>query len=171
MIVAYALHVVEEAIPSTYRKAEISLESKMWKDATEEEMSSLHKNDTWQLTELPYEKKAIGCKWVYIKKQESLKEDIVRYKARLVVKGYTQREGIDYNKVFFPVVKHSSIRILLALVAQLSWTWPARCEDHLSPWRSWWGVLYVSADGVQNYRKEEYSMQAEEIAVWIETIS
>jgi len=46
MIVAYALPVVEEAIPSTYREAEISSESKMWKDAMVEEMSSLYKNDT-----------------------------------------------------------------------------------------------------------------------------
>jgi len=63
-------------------------------------------------------KKAIDFKWVYTKKHRSLKEDIVRYKTRLVAKGYTQREGIDYNEVFSPFVKHSSIRILLALVAQ-----------------------------------------------------
>jgi len=118
MIVAYALPVVEVVIPSTYREAEISSESKMWKDAMEEEMSSLHKNDTCELTELPKIKKAIGCKWLYARKHGSLKEDIVHYKARLVAKGYAQQEGIDYNEVFSPVVKHSPIRVLLALVAQ-----------------------------------------------------
>jgi len=111
MIVAYALPVVEEATPSTYREAEISSESKMWKGIMEEEMSSLHKSDTWELTELPEGKKANGCKWVYGKQHGSPKEDTVHYKARLVVKGYAQREGIDYNEVFYHVVKHSSIRI------------------------------------------------------------
>jgi len=48
----------------------------------------------WELTELPKGKKAIGCKGVYAKKQESLKDDIVCYKVRLVVKGYAQRKGI-----------------------------------------------------------------------------
>ena len=67
---------------------------------------------------MPKSKKAIGYKWVFVNKQRSLKGDIVYCKARLVGKGYAQREGIDYNEVFSPVVKHSSIRILLALVAQ-----------------------------------------------------
>jgi len=75
-------------------------------------------NDTWKLSELLQGKKAIGSKRVYAKKQGSLKGDTVLYKARLVVKGYTQREGIDYNEVFSPIVKHPSIHILLTLVAQ-----------------------------------------------------
>jgi len=76
MIVAYTLPVVDEAILSTYRKAEISSESKMWKDDMMEEMSSLYKNDTWELSELPNGKKAIGCKWVFAKKQGSLNGDL-----------------------------------------------------------------------------------------------
>ena len=91
----------------------------MWKDAMIEEMSSLHKNDTWKLSELPKEKKVISCKWVFAKKQGSADDDIVRYKARSVIaKGYSQEEGIDYKEVLSPFVKHSSIQILLALVAQ-----------------------------------------------------
>jgi len=61
MIVAYALPIVKKAISFTYMEAEISSESKMWKDVMMEEMNSLHKNDTWKLSELPKEK-AIGCK-------------------------------------------------------------------------------------------------------------
>ena len=83
-----------------------------------EEMSSLYKNDTCELSELVKRKKAIGCKWVFAKNHGSSDGDTIRYKARLVAKGYSQRESIDYNEVFSPIVKHSSIRILLALVAQ-----------------------------------------------------
>ena len=95
MILAYALPVIEKAVPSTYRKAEISSEFKIWKDFTIEGMSSLHKNDTWELSELPKRKKAIDCKWVLAKKQGSRDGDTIHYKARLAAKDYAQREGID----------------------------------------------------------------------------
>ncbi|PSS08126.1 Endonuclease [Actinidia chinensis var. chinensis] len=112
--VAYALPVIE-GVPCTYKDAVQGTENPKWKRAMDEEMKSLHKNQTWELVQLPKGKKAIGCKWIYGKKEDT---QGVRFKARLVAKGYAQKEGIDYNEVFSPVVKHSSIRILLALVAQ-----------------------------------------------------
>ena len=61
----------------------------MLKDVMMGEMSSLYKNNTWELSELPKGKKVIGCKWVFTKKQGSPDGDIVHYKARFVAKSYT----------------------------------------------------------------------------------
>ncbi|KAE8718014.1 putative LRR receptor-like serine/threonine-protein kinase [Hibiscus syriacus] len=113
-MVVYALPVVDDDIPITYQEAIQSLESDKWKSAMDEEMQSLQKNNTWKLAQLPKGKRAIGCKWVFAKKDGSHSKKYVRYNA------YAQKEGIDYNEVFSHVVKHSSIRILLALVAQLN---------------------------------------------------
>jgi len=82
-----------------------------------EELESLYNNHTWELVKQLKGQKVIGCKWVFKKKDGSPGVDATRYKARLVAKGFSQREGIDFNEVFSPVVKHSSIRVLLAIVA------------------------------------------------------
>jgi hypothetical protein len=86
----------------------------------EAEHESLMKNQTWDLTALPSGKKPIGCKWVY---KVKYKEDgtLDKYKARLVVKGFSQREGIDYEETFSPTAKMSIIRLVLAMVAQQGW--------------------------------------------------
>ncbi|KAH9761191.1 hypothetical protein KPL70_000407 [Citrus sinensis] len=118
MVVAYALPVIDDDIPNTFGEALRSSESDQWKLAMEEEMKSLLQNQTWELVKLPKGKRAIGNKWVYTKKQGSPNQTTPRYKARLVAKCFTQKEGIDYNEVFSPVVKHTFIRILLALVAE-----------------------------------------------------
>jgi hypothetical protein len=117
--VAYALPITDNDIPLTYREAIGNSEKGRWKEAMGEEMQSLYKNETWELVQLPKGKKAIGCKWVYTKMEGSIEQDGICFKARLVAKGYDHKEGIDYNEVFSPVVKHFSIRVLLALVAQL----------------------------------------------------
>jgi hypothetical protein len=86
--------------------------NKEWKKAMEEEMESLLENETWVLVKLPKGRKPRQNKWVYMIKHEGegKKE---RYKARLVVKGFTQKEGIDFTKIISPIVKMSSIRIIL----------------------------------------------------------
>lgn len=84
------------------------------------EISILNKNETWALTDLPAGKKADGCKWIYTLK---LKADgsIDIYKARLVVKGYNQATGIDYEGTFSPFAKLKSFKILVSLIATYSW--------------------------------------------------
>ena len=102
--------------PETFSQAMSCKESNLWFDAMKKEMNSMMSNGVWDLVELPNEAKAIGCKWVFKTKKDSL-GNIERYKARLVAKGFTQKEGIDYTETFSPVSKKDSLRIILALVA------------------------------------------------------
>ena len=76
-------------------------------------MESLDRNQIWTLADHPKDSKAIGYRWVFRKK------DNEQYKVRLVAKGYAQKEGIDYNEIFSPIGKHTSIWMLLAIVVQL----------------------------------------------------
>ena len=96
-----------------------SKESKQWMNAMIEEIESLMKNKTWVLVKRPKDQKPVSCKWIFKKKVEAGNK--IRFKARLVTRGFTQEEGIDYNEVFSPVVKHASIRVLLAVAAQRDW--------------------------------------------------
>ena len=82
----------------------------------QEEMQSLHENNTYELVKLPKGRRALKNKWVYRIKIEGSKSKS-RYKAQLVVKGFGQEEGIDFEEIFSPVVKMSSIRVFLGLAA------------------------------------------------------
>ena len=86
-----------------------------WEQDTDDDMRSLEKNDTWVMTELPAGKRSLLNKWVFrIKTKPDVKR---RFKARLVVKGYSQKKGIDYAEILSPFLKLTSIRILLSIVA------------------------------------------------------
>ena len=82
-----------------------------------EEMESLYKNQTWKLVELSKGRHVVGCKWIFKRKPGLSEKEGIRYKARLVAKGFSQKEGVDFNKIFSPMVRHTSIRVLLAIVA------------------------------------------------------
>lgn len=104
--------------PLTYREAISSSDSNKWKQAMEEELESINKNEVWELVDLSKDRKPIGCKWV-LKKKLKLDGTIDIYKARLVAKGFTQKEGIDYEETYSSVAKFTSIRILMSIVAHL----------------------------------------------------
>nr|GEX12280.1 zinc finger, CCHC-type [Tanacetum cinerariifolium] len=80
---------------------------------------SINKNNTWTLTTLPLDQKAIGLKWVYKTKRDA-EGKIIKYKARLVAKGYVQEQGIDFDEVFAPFARIETVRTVPDLISQLT---------------------------------------------------
>ena len=102
--------------PQDYRQAMASGENALWKEAISAELNSLKKNDTYRYVELPRGKKALKNKWVF--KVKTKLDGSKKYKARLVIKGFLQKEGVDYSETFAPVVKYKSLRLLLGIANQ-----------------------------------------------------
>ena len=102
--------------PINLQQALQSSDSHKWIDAMKDEMKSMEDKDVLNLVELPKGSKPIGCKWIFKTKRDS-NGNVKRYKARIVTKGFTQREGIDYKENFSPVSTKDSFRTIMALVA------------------------------------------------------
>ncbi|KAM1260029.1 hypothetical protein ACFX2J_039256 [Malus domestica] len=104
--------------PVSYKTAK---KSSVWLAAMKEEIAALHSQGTWSLVSLPSQKNLVGCKWIFKIKKNS-DGSIARHKARLVAKGFSQEEGLDYGETFSPVVKPTTVRLVLALAAQFHWS-------------------------------------------------
>lgn len=102
------------------RNIQEALNDSDWKSAVMEEINTLRKSGTWEVVDLPMDKKTVGCKWVFTVKCKA-DGSIERFKARLVAKGFTQTHGVDYQETFAPVAKINSIRVLLSLAANYNW--------------------------------------------------
>ncbi|GBM04436.1 Retrovirus-related Pol polyprotein from transposon TNT 1-94 [Araneus ventricosus] len=106
----------EHAEPDTYKETIASKESSEWLAAMKEDMDSLEANNTWELVNLPQDRKAIGSRWVY-KIKKNADGTFQRFKARIVAKGYSQKVGVDFNETFSPVVRWDTIRTVLSVAA------------------------------------------------------
>ena len=99
----YYLLLTDSGEPECYEEAMQVESRKKWEQAMEEEMDSLMHNQTWDLVKLPTGKTTLQNKWVYRLKEEDGGKQ--RYKARLVVKGFAQKKGIDLMKYFLLLLK------------------------------------------------------------------
>jgi len=113
----FVMSLFSEIEPSTYKEA---IHNPCWIEAMNAEIDALNLNQTWDIVVSPSNVKPIGCKWVYKIKRKA-DGSIERYKARLVAKGFSQIEGIDYMETFSPVVKMTTIHVVLALASVNRW--------------------------------------------------
>jgi len=117
--------------PTTYLAALRSPQAREWKEAMRQEWNALVEDHTFDVVQgtkgnaahestidIPMEE-LIGCKWVF--RRNINPNGSTRYKARLVIKGYQQKEGIDYDETYAPVSKMATFRLLLSLAAQYGW--------------------------------------------------
>ncbi|CAM8959948.1 unnamed protein product [Rhodiola kirilowii] len=113
----FALQISSIQEPTSYTQAS---KDAQWVEAMHKEIKALEGNNTWVLTDLPKNKTVVDCKWIYKIKYLS-DGSIERLKARLVARGFTQVEGLDYHETFAPVAKMTTVRCLLAIAAARDW--------------------------------------------------
>jgi hypothetical protein len=106
--------------PQTYKEALNHPNREQWLMAIQSELQSLDNRDVFTPVELPKNAKAIPCRWVFKAKLDS-NNQIARHKARLVVKGYHQRAGEDFDATYSPTVGYQSIKLLLQFAATKDW--------------------------------------------------
>ncbi|XP_071731045.1 uncharacterized mitochondrial protein AtMg00820-like [Rutidosis leptorrhynchoides] len=87
-----------------------------WKEAIRDKIESIMENNTWVLVDLPPGCKSLGNKWIF-KRKMKVDGSVDKFKARLVIQGFRQKEGIDYFDTYAPVARITSIRLLISLAS------------------------------------------------------
>jgi hypothetical protein len=116
----YANFTTSAPISSIPKSVHAALRDPNWKAAMQEEIDALQVNRTWELVSRPRHGNIITGKWVFRHKMRA-DGSLERYKACWVVRGFTQRPGVDFTETFSPVVKPASIRTVLTIAASRSW--------------------------------------------------
>jgi hypothetical protein len=109
----YVTHMshISNAKPTTFEDV---AQQQLWKDAMVEECQSIMKNDVWEVVPKLEGKSMVTSKWL-LKIKHATDGSIEKYKTRFVGRGFSQKEGIDYNETFTPVVRYTSIRTIICL--------------------------------------------------------
>lgn len=106
--------VIQLMLPANFQQVLDLQDKKRWLEACKQELNSLMSYQTFEICSLPHGRKPLACRWVF-----TIKSDDV-YKARLVVKGFSEKYGIDYKATFAPVIRYESVRLLLAIGATIN---------------------------------------------------
>jgi hypothetical protein len=106
--------------PSNFEEATCQ---QVWKDSMEEENQSIMKNDVWDIVLRPKGKSVVTSKWIH-KIKHTADGSIEKYKAQFVARGFSQKEGVDYEETFAPVAKYTSIRTIISLASVMKWKIP-----------------------------------------------
>jgi hypothetical protein len=100
--------------------SEEAIQRKEWADAMTEEYQSIIKNKVWEIVPKLKNKDGVSYIWLF-KIKHVANGSIEKYKARFVARGFSQKEGIDYEETFALVARYTSIRTIIALAAKMKW--------------------------------------------------
>jgi hypothetical protein len=103
--------------PTTFEEA---AKKEQWKESMVEEHQSIMRNEVWEIVPRPKEKSVVTSKWVY-KIKHAADGSVDKYKARFMARGFSQKEGEDYDETFAPVARYTSIRTIISLAASMGW--------------------------------------------------
>jgi hypothetical protein len=106
-----------EKEPTCFEEA---IQKKEWADVMTKEYQSIIKNDVWEIVPRAKSKDVVSSKWLF-KIKHVVDGSIEKYKARFVARGFSQKEGIDYEETFAPVARYTSIKTIIALAAKMKW--------------------------------------------------